>query len=105
MPDRREPTLYPYNLKIDDLDPYEIITLSSLGKSLDENNSKLLLTKQGGYWPIMLTYAYLEFNLSLEDVKSATDNAMDIYLNTTENQNQSVQPIKSMFHYCRILQI
>jgi hypothetical protein len=89
---RRKESPYYDRVTIEDLIPEEIVTLHSLSENWIPSR-RSVLTKEGGYWPIILTRLHFTFEISTEDIGLATDKAMDEYLYfTNKNYDLIYQP-------------
>jgi hypothetical protein len=85
---------------VQDLNPYEIITLYTLdfNKYNNYNDTKVHITKSGGIWPILLFEFYRLFELSENDLKKAIEFSLNnIHLNQNkiynENKNNNISSI------------
>jgi len=66
----RERPLDIEELRMDDFDIYELITLYSLRKR-EKNNDELAITKSGGIWPILIADIFRTHHISSGDIANA----------------------------------
>lgn len=67
------------NYLIEGFNPYDIMTLYSLNYTFEKypGGFKLVLTKEGGIFPLILTLLNHEFEISIEEVEIAISNAIN----------------------------
>jgi hypothetical protein len=99
MPEIRKTVLDPRELKIEQLNPYETITLYSLKEiSIDEYN--FVITKEGGNWAIAITELFLAYDINKQDINSAASTMAKSIESIGKNaMTPSVYPPYPVFYF------
>jgi hypothetical protein len=80
---QRRESLNPEGLRIQNLNPYEIITLFSIVEK-KVGDREIALTKTGGFWPVLLADLSLRYELSDEEIERAARKAAHYYLESPD---------------------
>jgi len=86
------------DISIDDLNPYEIMTLYSLTRN-NVGDYRVMFSKEGGIWPVLVVEIYRKFHTSEEDIIEATRSTFEYMHLPSDDSLLNISPIPQVYSF------